>query len=300
MNILYNLRGSILFILILANTLFWYPLLLLFSFIKLIPAKPLKRLSTKILTFIATIWIGFNNLCLDYIVRTKIDAHGLDGLSKKQWYLVISNHQAWSDIIILQRLLNSRIPLLKFFLKQELIRVPLLGFAWWALDFPFMKRYSSEFIKKNPHLKGKDIEITRKACEKYKTMPVSIMNFVEGTRFTKEKHKNKNSPYKNLLPPRAGGAGFVFTAMGQQINVILNVTIIYPEGTLDFWDFLCGKVKAARVIIEKIPVTSDLIGDYENDKAYHDSFISWVNNLWEEKDRLIEKEKQGNYQNRLN
>ena len=292
MNILYNLRGVLSFTLILINTLFGYPFLMFFSFIKLIPVKPIRWFSTKILTFIATVWIGFNNLCLDYIVRIKIDAQGLDDLSKKEWYLVISNHQAWSDIMILQRLLNSRIPLLKFFLKQELIWVPLMGFAWWALDFPFMKRYSSEFIKKNPHLKGKDIEITRKACEKYKTMPVSIMNFVEGTRFTEEKHKRKNSPYKNLLPPRAGGVGFVFTAMGQQINVILNVTILYPQGPSDFWSFLCGKVKSVKVIIEKIPVTGELIGDYENDKTYHESFKSWVNNLWQEKDNLIEKEKQ--------
>ncbi len=291
MTILYNLRGSIIIILILLHTLFWYPLLLLFSFIKLIPVKPVRWISTKILTFIATTWIGFNNLCLEYIAGTKIEAQGLEGLSKKEWYLVISNHQAWSDIMVLQKLLNSRIPLLKFFLKQELIRVPLLGFAWWALDFPFMKRYSSEFIKQNPHLKGKDIEITRRACEKYKTMPVSIMNFVEGTRFNAEKHK-KNSSFKNLLPAKAGGTGFVFTAMGQQINIILNVTIIYPQGSPDFWSFICGKINKAKVIIEKIPVTAELIGDYQNDKAYRASFIAWINNLWQEKDLLIEKEKQ--------
>lgn len=299
MTILYNLRGSIIIILILLHTLLWYPLLLLFSFIKLIPVKPVRWISTKILTFIATIWIGFNNLCLEYIAGIKIEAQGLDDLSKKEWYLVISNHQAWSDIMVLQKILNSRIPLLKFFLKQELIRVPLLGFAWWALDFPFMKRYSSEFIKKNPHLKGKDIEITRKACEKYKTMPVSIMNFVEGTRFNAEKHK-KNSALKNLLPAKAGGTGFVFTAMGHQINIILNVTIIYPQGSPDFWSFICGKINTSKVIIEKIPVTADLIGDYQNDKAYRTSFIAWINNLWQEKDILIEKEKQNIFQNRLN
>src|SRR5690606_35125628 len=131
-------------------------------------------------------------------------------------------------------------------------------------DFPFMKRYSSDFIKKNPHLKGKDIEITKKACEKFKTMPVSIMNFVEGTRLTPEKHKKRNSPYNNLLSPKAGGVGFVFTTMGQQIKMILNVTIIYPDGPKDFWSFICGRIKSAKVIIEKIPVTDELIGDYVN------------------------------------
>lgn len=68
-----------------------------------------------------------------------------------------------------------------------------------SFDFPFMRRYSQLFLLKYPHLKGKDIEITKKACQKYKDLPVSIMNFVEGTRFTPEKHKKQESPYKNLL-----------------------------------------------------------------------------------------------------
>jgi len=291
MNFLYNLRGSFCLACIILNTLLWYPLLMVFAFIRLIPFKPTQFISTKILSRIAIIWIGFNNLCLSLIIRMKIDVQGLDGLSKNEWYLVISNHQAWSDIVILQKLLNSRIPFLKFFLKKELIWVPLLGFAWWALDFPFMKRYSSEFIKKNPHLKGKDIEITKKACEKFKTMPVSIMNFVEGTRFTPEKHKRKNSPYTNLLPPRAGGVGFVFTTMGQQIKMVLDITIIYPPGPKDFWSFLCGRIKSAKVIIERIPVTDELIGDYINDKVYHEKFKNWINELWIDKDRLIEQHK---------
>lgn len=291
MNFFYHLRGVLCIICILIDTLFLYPILLVFAFIRLIPFKPTRYISTKILSRIAVIWIGFNNLYLSLIVGIGIDAQGLEGLSKNEWYLVISNHQAWSDIMILQKLLNNRIPFLKFFLKKELIWVPLMGFAWWALDFPFMKRYSSEFIEKNPHLKGKDIEITKKACEKFKTMPVSIMNFVEGTRFTPDKHKRKNSPYKNLLPPKAGGVGFVFTTMGQQIKMVLNITIIYPEGPKDFWSFLCGKIKSAKVIIERIPVTDELIGDYVNDKIYHEKFKNWINELWLDKDKLIEQHK---------
>src|SRR3546814_9530339 len=108
---------------------------------------------------------------------------------------------------------NRRIPLLKFFLKQELIKVPLLGLAWWALDFPFRKRFTRAEIEANPSLKGKDLETTRKACEKFKEMPTSVMNFFEGTRFTQAKHDQQQSPYEFLLKPKAGGTAFALSAM---------------------------------------------------------------------------------------
>ena len=121
----------------------------------------------------------------------------MDGLARHEWYLMTSNHQSWADILVLQKVTNRRVPSLKFFLKQELIWVPLLGLAWWALDFPFMKRYSRAQLEKRPELKGKDMETTRKACEKYAHYPVSVMNFFEGTRFTEEKHRQQNSPYRH-------------------------------------------------------------------------------------------------------
>jgi len=205
--------------------------------------------------------------------------------------MVLSNHQSWVDIVALQMIFNRRIPILKFFIKQELIKVPLLGFAWWALDFPFMKRYSAEFLKKNPHLKGKDIEITRRACEKFKTTPVSVMNFVEGTRYTLKKHDRQKSPYRHLLKPKAGGTGFVFSIMGSSIRSILNVTIVYPHGDTNFWHYLCGRVQDIRIHIEQMPLTDDLVGDYENDGEYRKHFQKWVNELWEKKDLQIERMK---------
>ena len=62
-------------------------------------------------------------------------------------YLVLANHQSWVDIPVLQRVFNRRIPLLRFFLKRQLFWVPVLGLAWWALDFPFMRRSTRAEIK---------------------------------------------------------------------------------------------------------------------------------------------------------
>ncbi|MFH1074840.1 MAG: acetyltransferase, partial [Candidatus Firestonebacteria bacterium] len=150
------------------------------------------------------------------------------------------------------------------------------------------KRYSKAFLDKYPHLKGKDIEITKKACEKFKTIPVSVMNFVEGTRFTVEKHRRQKSPYANLLNPKAGGVAFVLSAMGEQLHKIVNVTIVYPDGAKSFWAFLCGKIGEIKVMVETLPVKKDIIGDYVNNAEFRENFQKWINSVWEEKDMRID------------
>ncbi len=272
------------------NTIICCSFLFIAALIKLIlPFKSLKKQADKLVIFIADTWIGINSQSLKFFTKTEIETTGTEKLTMDEWYLVISNHQSWIDIIILQSVLKKKIPFLKFFLKKELIWVPYLGLAWWALEFPFMKRYTKNFIKKNPHLKGKDLESTKKACEKFKLNPVSVMNFLEGTRFSEEKHKKQNSPYKNLLTPKAGGIAFVLGAMGDHLNKIVNVTILYPNEKPYFQDLLSGKISKVYVNIEVTPVTDEIIGDYFNDPMFREGFQAWVNNLWEEKDRLIEE-----------
>ena len=274
---------------LIGNTLFWACFLFPVTFLKvIIRIKPAKKLFNIILNGIAFIWIAGNNLGLRLTRKIDWQVDGLEGLSMDQWYLVICNHQSWTDIVVLQKIFNGKIPFLKFFLKKELIWVPILGPAWWALDYPFMKRYDKSFLEKNPHLKGKDIEITKKACAKFKDIPVSIMNFIEGTRFTREKHDRQQSPYRNLLKPKSGGIGFVFSTMGEQLTGILNVTIVYPEGIQTFWEFLCGKVTKINVDIEKIPMTKQLLGDYIDDPEHRERFQLWLNDLWHEKDNKID------------
>jgi 1-acyl-sn-glycerol-3-phosphate acyltransferase len=143
------------------------------------------------------------------------------------------------------------------------------------------------FIKKYPHLKGKDIEITKKACAKFKTIPVSIVNFMEGTRFTPAKHKRQQSPFNHLLKPKAGGIAFVLGTMGEMITGIVNVTIAYPEGPKTFWQFLRGQVKNIKVHVEVIPVSDEIIGDYFEDESFREKFQNWVNDLWVDKDKRL-------------
>ncbi|WP_286234076.1 acyltransferase [Thalassotalea sediminis] len=282
------ITGLLSFLFYVINTLFWLVPIVIFSLLKaLVPVAGWQKLFSYLLDRMASNWVAINTVNQKLFTKTKIIVSGLEKLEIKQWYLVIANHQSWVDILVLQRVLRGKVPFLKFFLKKELIYVPFLGIAWWALDFPFMKRYSQSYVKKNPHLKGKDLETTRKACEKFKHKPVSVMSFIEGTRFTSEKHQKQGSPFQHLLKPKAGGIGFVMSAMGEQLNKVLDVTIYYPEKTPTFIDFLCGRVHTIEVDIEIKDVDQQLVGDYMNDRSYKIYFQKWVNTLWEAKDQKL-------------
>lgn len=269
------------------NTLFWFMPIMALSFLKLLPIKIWRTLVSYIIDSCAVAWISINNLHQKFTGGTRFIVSGLDKLTKRDWYLVMANHQSWVDILVLQRIFNRKIPFLKFFLKKELIYVPFLGLAWWALDFPFMQRYSKSFIKKNPHLKGKDIETTRKACAKFQHKPVSIMNFVEGTRFTNKKHSQQDSQFEYLLKPKSGGIAFVLEAMGDQLHKLLDVTIYYPKGIPTFWDFICGKVKEVQIKINVLPIDEKLVGDYFNDVRFRQTFHHWLNEIWQNKDTTL-------------
>lgn len=285
-----RLRGSLSTLLYFINTLFWFVPVLLLGLIKLLqPFQGGRRLCNTLLDGCATHWIGFNNLIQKTIINTPFDVVGVDKGRRNEWYMVIANHQSWVDILVLQRIFNQKIPFLKFFLKKELIWVPFLGLAWWALDFPFMRRYSRKFLEKHPHLRGKDIETTRKACVRFRHMPVSVMNFVEGTRFTVGKHDRQGAPYRHLLHPRAGGIAFTLAAMGDQLHKLVDVTIAYPGGVPSYWDFMCGRVKEIKVRVRFLPIERNLVGDYFNDPEFQQEFQQWLNGIWHEKDQTLDK-----------
>lgn len=273
------------------NTVLHCSVLFAFALLKLLlPAHALRTGLSRILILIAESWIAVNGFTFWLLTKIDWQVEGINDLRYKGWYLVLSNHQSWVDIPVLQKTFNKRIPFLKFFLKQQLIWVPLLGLAWWALDFPFMKRHTKAFLEKHPEFKGKDLETTRIACEKFRHVPVSVMNFVEGTRFNEPKRDQQQSPFVHLLRPKAGGVAFVLNAMGDILQSIIDVTIVYPDGRPTFIDMLSGRLRTVRVFVRELPIPHDLLGgDYENDPAYRERFQHWVTGLWREKDAMIER-----------
>lgn len=283
------LRAPLALLLISLNTIIHcLPLFLLAALKFLLPIKPIRHALDRALVWIAESWIGFNSALIDALTGLRLVVEGLEGIDYRGRYLVFANHQSWVDIPILQKALNRRAPFKRFFLKSQLIWVPMLGLAWWALDFPFMKRYSRAQIEARPELAGVDVAATRKACERFANSPVSIMNFVEGTRFTPAKQQAQESPFAHLLRPRAGGIAFVLAALGDSLDGIIDVTVVYPAGRPTMSDLLADRIPEVRVQVQLREIPAQFRAfDYQGDPAAREAFQIWLNQLWSEKDARI-------------
>lgn len=284
------LTGFLTCLLILLNTLIGIGPMLIFGLIKAaIPHAGLRRSCSKAVMWIAETWAEINKSIFHLLLPTQWDVRCDTPLAANHSYLIISNHQTWVDIPALVNAFNRKTPYFKFFLKRVLIWVPFLGLAFWALDYPFMKRYSKAHLAKHPQDQGKDLEITRRACEKFRRLPVTVVNYLEGTRFTQAKHQLQQSPYRYLLKPKAGGIAFVVAALGAQMRSVLDVTIVYPgEKPPGFWQLVSGQVSRITVDIRGRDLPNELVaGDYSLDPEYRSQFQQWVSELWAEKDQRI-------------
>lgn len=277
------LRGAANGLLLGLNTLLAFSLMVLPALVKLLlPVARVRAGCDRLLNALAAGWVALNNAWIAAACPAPWQVRGLDGLNPRGWYLVACNHQSWVDILVLQRVFHGRIPFLKFFLKRELIWVPVIGLAWWALDFPFMKRGGGRGARRG------DLAATRKACEKFSRIPTAVINFVEGTRFTAAKHAQQNSPYRHLLEPKIGGLGVALATMGGQFESMLDVTIVYPQGTPSFWDLLSGRLRAVTVEVERRAIPMPLrAANALGGKAQRLSLRAWIDAQWAQKDQRI-------------
>jgi 1-acyl-sn-glycerol-3-phosphate acyltransferase len=284
-----NLKGLLTFSACTVNTIVCVlPIVVLALFKLVLPVRAIRTMITRWLMQIGEAWVSVNAWLFSRVNTTTWDVRGLAGLDRQQWYLVLANHQTWVDIVAMQTVFNRKIPFLKFFIKQELIWFPFLGVAWWAMDMPFMKRYSKSYLAKHPDKKGKDLEATRRACEKFRDTPTSVINFIEGTRFTAEKRDRRGSPYRYLLKPRAGGIALALSCMGDMFDAIVDVTIVYPQGPINFWAMVCGEFEHVIIDIQKRPIEEWLLqGNYEDDREFRREFHQWLGRVWAEKDDKI-------------
>lgn len=285
---------SVIFLLLLNTLILIGPLLLIALGKFVLPGKALKTASSRGVMWVAETWAEINKLIFAALLPVRWDIRGSADLRPSTSYLVISNHQSWVDIPALVQAFNRKTPYFKFFLKQELIWVPFLGLAFWALDYPFMKRYSKAFLAKHPHMQGKDLEITKQACEKFKDLPVTVVNYLEGTRCTPVKQAQQGSPYQYLLKPKAGGVAFTLAALGPQLDALLDVTVVYPGNRAPgFWALLSGQIATIIVDIQTRELDPQLwAGDYERDPEFRQKVQGWVSGLWQEKDERIAELKQ--------
>lgn len=277
------LKGCVAAIILFCNIIVIFTAMMPVALIKLlVPVGVVRRVADRIMNTLAQTWIAINGWWIALMQRVRWDVSGLEGLKLKAWYLVSSNHQTWVDILVLQKVFAGRIPFLKFFLKRELMYVPFMGLAWWALDFPFMRRGGGS------HSFNKDMAATRKSCERFRTIPTSVINFLEGTRLTREKHARQQSPYLHLLRPKVGGVAMALAVMGDRFSSYLDVTIVYPQGVPKFWDLMCGKMEEVIVRVRALEIPRSLLNrDYEKDGEFRRELQAWVQAMWDEKDRCM-------------
>ena len=272
------LAGAVLILAVAAAGILFIPFTLLKA---LVPIPGFRRACTEVMFAIARQWAAFNRVVyrLMYPVAWEIEVHG--EFDPHASYLLIGNHQSWIDILLTFDQFSNRTPPLCFFLKRELLWMPVIGWSCWGMDFPFMSRRSQR----------EDLAATRRFCERYRDHPVTVVNFAEGTRFSEEKRLQKRSPYRHLLRPKGGGLAFTLNAMGDQFAGIIDVTIAYrPTRHAPLWSFLIGEQADLAIHIDVLPVPQELIGgDYTGDKAFRERFQNWLNGLWQRKDARLER-----------
>ena len=284
------IAGSVILLLLL-NTLILIGPMMLIALLKLVlPGKALRTACSRGVMWVAETWAEIDKLIFATLTPTVWDIRGGEGLRRDRSYLVVSNHQSWVDIPALVQAFNRKTPYFKFFLKQELIWVPFLGLAFWALDYPFMKRYSKAYLARHPEMAGQDLEITKRACARFKDLNVTVVNYLEGTRFTAAKQAQQGSPYQHLLKPKAGALALSLHAMGEKFDSLIDVTIVYPHGRPTFWQFMCGRVPEIVMRVHRRPIPPAFChGDYSADAAFRAQIHGWLADLWAEKDAEIER-----------
>jgi 1-acyl-sn-glycerol-3-phosphate acyltransferase len=291
------IRGAATIFLLALNAAFWGTCISLLGVVKFAIqiTAPRSRARTRVILMLAwlgTRWAAGNDRIFDLTLPTRWTISGIgDEVNPGGHYLIISNHVSWVDIFALFRAFHGRAAFIRFFLKSQLFWAPIVGQACWALEFPFMRRYTPEYLERHPEKRGADLATTRKACQRYRNFPVAILNFLEGTRFTHAKRDEQQSPYRHLLRPRIGGISFVLAALGDQLDAIYDVTLAYPpEGEVTMWQFVSGRVP--KIIIQarrRDPPKEFFDAAVTRPGPVREDLKAWVDRLWSENDEVLDR-----------
>ena len=285
-----NIIGFFTFILIVVELIIGFGTLTLVNIPRAVfPFQFLKIKLSKVSNIIGEYTVYGLKIIMKIMHKDSMQVFDDNEFNKNTWYMAISNHQSWADIFILLVAAHKRIPLLKFFMKKELAWIPFIFLANKTLNMPFVNRHSKKQLEKNPNLRFKDYENTLKACKRFQRSPSTIFSYAEGTRNNPEKHKAQNSPYKNLLIPRIGGIATALSAM-PNIDVLVDYSVVYRSNKRSAWAFLKGDMRDVKVLVRKYNIPENLKNkNYSTDEEYRKNFKIWIENIWEDKDKEIEK-----------
>ncbi len=256
---------------------------------RLLPRQAWRDKLTQHIAAIGYAYTGRNAQVYERFELTEWEVIGAADLDPNKNYLIMSNHVSAVDILAVIHALHhvAHIPIMRFFVKSNLRWVPLISAVCRAYDMPFMKRYSRAYLEKHPEKRGEDFRTAHAACNKLRGTPFSIINYVEGTRKTPAKKAKQQSPYNYLLKPKAGGMAQAIHALGDELDMLLDVTLVYSHPP-SLAALLSGQIGRIVVDVKQRPIPAHFLdSDYSNDPVFKEAFHTWLNQLWVEKDALL-------------
>ena len=248
--------------------------------------SPTQKLSYQLAAGIAGFWADFMRWLLttiqtDYVITG-------DRLDPRGTYLILANHQSWIDIMMVMVVLGKGTTLPRFFMKWELVYMPVINICAWVLDFPIMRRYTQEDIKDRPELKNRDFDYAHEVLSRNPERQCVVVNYAEGTRFTPEKHRKNRSPYKHLLKPKVGGPQLALDCLRGRLDGIIDITLAYPGAKVSVWRLMAGRVPKVMIHVERIELPDGLDKPPET-LAELKAFRGWMNSIWVKKDARIDQ-----------
>ena len=281
-----SLKGSLSAVFITLNTAVVCALLYPMALIRLLLIGSWRSALTRRMDLIIDLWVSANNSLIKALRLIDIDVEWpSEPLRRDRWYMVVSNHQTWTDIILLQSVLRPALPPLKFFTKRELLWLPLAGLAMKLLGFPYVRRARQSGGGNNQSAAGKDRDAINAACAVFRNHPTAVLSFLEGTRFTPAKRDARNSRFQHLLNPKIGGLSAVLGGLADELDTLIDVTIHYPEGPPGFWEFLQGKCANARMRVDAHHLSAEM---RDPDPAVQRAEVgAFIEALWRTKDARL-------------
>jgi 1-acyl-sn-glycerol-3-phosphate acyltransferase len=265
-------------------------LLTIISIPRIIPIEAIRKIITATSNEVGNVLVWFLKATLGFVHRTKWQIEYPESISTKKWYLGMSNHSSWADIFVLLFISNYKLPLLKFFIKKELRWIPVVYLIHKTIDMPFLNRHAPDEIRKNPGLRTRDFENTKTAAQKFTRYPTTAFSFAEGTRFTDAKRALQASPFEDLLKPKTGALVTALSGM-PMVDELIDFTIIYKTSKRSAWDFACGEMNEAKIIVKSYKIPASIRGLDNNSAVFRNEFRIFIDSIWRKKQTLIEEKK---------
>jgi 1-acyl-sn-glycerol-3-phosphate acyltransferase len=267
--VLQHLKSLLSCIVIALSLVIWLIPLILLGILNKLPVTGLQRFARQTINHVYRYAVGVNSFWLERVMAIDLVIHGQPPNDPDEQMIVVCNHRSWFDILLVQDVVTSHGPRVNFLVKRELAWVPIVGWICLALGFPMLARGGSVGSRNN------DIDSIANAADELNKAPAALLNFAEGTRFTDAKHLAQVARYQHLLNPKAGGLRIMLRAL-ENVRV-LDMTIIYPDDDVSFWDCMGGRSRRIEIVLE-----------YFN-AAEISNPTAWINSRWQEKDQLIDQ-----------